>query len=56
MGPMMVEIYYQVRAAYEHYGLEEDPSIYYRVIDFKEEEYAFLVIEMNNTTAARFID
>ena len=30
--------------------------MYFRVIEFEAEEFAFVGLEMNNTTTARFVD
>ena len=56
-GPLIQDILNQLQSIHDQYGIAQgQPTLYYRVIGFKEEEYAFLVIETDNTTAAKFID
>ena len=46
-----------VQETYRHYGLSFDQvAMYFRVIEFEAEEFAFVGLEMNNTTTARFVD
>ena len=46
-----------VQETYRYYGLPLDQvAMYFRVIEFEAEEFAFVGLEMDNTTTARFVD
>ena len=57
LGPMAKLICELVKETYRYYGLPLDQvAMYFRVIEFEAEEFAFVGLEMDNTTTARFVD